>query len=55
MAGPIMLASMYPLVTIQCPSCGYPKRVSRKPVARRVCPRCRKYFADPVPANDERK
>ena len=35
-------------ITIECPLCGYRKRVHRKPAARRVCPRCRKYFDDPL-------
>jgi RNase P subunit RPR2 len=35
-------------VIIECPSCGYRKRVTLRPVSRRVCPRCRKYFADPL-------
>lgn len=48
MAGPILLASLMQWVTIECPSCGYRKRVTRRPVSRRVCPRCRKYFADPL-------
>jgi predicted RNA-binding Zn-ribbon protein involved in translation (DUF1610 family) len=45
----ILLASVFAQhVTIACPNCGYRKRVTRKPVARRVCPRCRKYFEDPL-------
>jgi predicted RNA-binding Zn-ribbon protein involved in translation (DUF1610 family) len=48
MAGPIVLASLMQWVTIECPACGYRKRVTRKPVSRRVCPRCRKYFEDPL-------
>lgn len=49
MAGPIVLSSIVAQwVTIDCPMCGYRKKVQKKPVARRVCPRCRKYFQDPL-------
>jgi predicted RNA-binding Zn-ribbon protein involved in translation (DUF1610 family) len=49
MAGAILLASLLSqYTTIECPLCGYRKRVHRKPAARRVCPRCRKYFDDPL-------
>jgi predicted RNA-binding Zn-ribbon protein involved in translation (DUF1610 family) len=49
MAGAILLASVLSqYITIECPMCGYRKRITRKPAARRVCPRCRKYFDDPL-------
>lgn len=38
------------LVTIACPHCGQAKRVERRPVAFRVCPRCHRHFPDPVTA-----
>ncbi len=49
MAGPIALASaMSRLVKITCPWCRRPKLVTRAPVSHRVCPRCKKHFADPL-------
>jgi ribosomal protein S27E len=36
-------------VQITCPHCGNVKRVEARPAARRVCPRCRRQFADPLP------
>lgn len=37
---------------IDCPMCGYRKKVVAKPVSRRVCPRCRRYFKDPFSQPD---
>jgi transposase-like protein len=37
-------------VKITCPHCGYVKQVERKPVAYRVCPRCKRQFPDPIAA-----
>jgi ribosomal protein S27E len=49
MAGPIALAAaLSRLVTLTCPWCRHKKVVSRKPVSHRVCPRCKKHFADPL-------
>jgi predicted RNA-binding Zn-ribbon protein involved in translation (DUF1610 family) len=48
MSAILIAALLAQQVTISCPNCGYRKRVTRKPVARRVCPRCRKYFVDPL-------
>lgn len=48
MSGPIALASaLARLVPIKCPWCGHKKAVMRKPVAFRVCPRCKRHFPDP--------
>lgn len=44
----LLVAAMLQHTIIACPYCGYRKRVTHKPVARRVCPRCRKYFQDPL-------
>jgi transposase-like protein len=33
---------------ISCPHCGHVKRVERRPAARRVCPKCRRQFPDPL-------
>lgn len=41
------LASRFAQIT--CPHCGHVKRVEHKPAARRVCPRCRRQFPDPLP------
>jgi ribosomal protein S27E len=50
-AGAIGIAAVLAarFIEITCPHCGHVKRVERKPAARRVCPRCRRQFADPVP------
>jgi len=40
------LAARY--VEIKCPHCGHVKRVARAPAAHRVCPKCRRQFADPL-------
>jgi len=37
------------LVQITCPHCGHMKQVEARPAARRVCPRCRRQYADPLP------
>jgi transposase-like protein len=37
-------------VEITCPHCGHTKRVERRPARCRVCPRCRRQFADPLTA-----
>jgi transposase-like protein len=42
------------LVTIHCPHCGQAKRVERRPVAFRVCPRCHRHYPDPVAAKATR-
>ncbi len=34
---------------ITCPHCSHVKRVERRPAARRVCPKCRRQFPDPLP------
>jgi DNA-directed RNA polymerase subunit RPC12/RpoP len=48
MANPIALAAaLSRLVTITCPHCGHKKSVDRRPREFRVCPRCKKHFADP--------
>jgi len=51
MAGAIGVAAMLAarFVQITCPHCGHVKRVESKPAARRVCPRCRRQFPDPLP------
>lgn len=47
MAGPIALASaLTRLIEVKCPWCGYKKLVTRKPVAFRVCPKCKRHFTD---------
>jgi transcription elongation factor Elf1 len=51
MAGPIALASALARVrTIKCPWCGHKKAVTTasKPVAFRVCPKCKRHFPDPL-------
>jgi transposase-like protein len=50
MAGAIGVAAVLRarMVNIRCPHCGHIKRVERKPAARRVCPRCRRQFPDPL-------
>jgi len=49
MAGPIALAvAKARLVSIRCPHCGLVKLVERKPAEFRVCPTCRRQFADPL-------
>jgi transposase-like protein len=52
MAGAIGIAAalMARTVDITCPHCGHRKRVERKPAACRVCPKCRRQFADPLSA-----
>jgi ribosomal protein S27E len=48
MASPIAIAAaMGRLVTLTCPHCGYKKIVARRPAAFRVCPRCKRRFAEP--------
>ena len=41
------LTALARLVPIKCPWCGHKKAVMRKPVAFRVCPRCKRHFPDP--------
>lgn len=49
MASPIAIAAaLSRLVKITCPHCGHVKAVARVPRDHRVCPRCRKQFADPL-------
>ena len=49
MAGPIALAvARARMVSIKCPHCGHVKLVERKPAEFRVCPKCRRQFADPL-------
>ncbi len=50
MANPIAIAAALSsrLVPITCPHCGHKKLVVAKPAAHRVCPRCRRQFADPL-------
>jgi transposase-like protein len=49
MANPIAIAAaLSRLVTITCPHCGHRKPVTRRPVAHRTCPRCRRQFPDPL-------
>jgi ribosomal protein S27E len=52
MANPFVLAGVLGanLVAIRCPHCGHIKRVAKKPVKYRLCPRCRHQFADPMTA-----
>jgi len=52
MAGAIGIAAALRArwVKITCPHCGHVKQVERKPVAHRVCPRCKRQFADPIAA-----
>lgn len=49
MAGAIGIAAVLAArhIKLTCPHCGHVHRVSRKPVAYRLCPRCRRPFADP--------
>lgn len=52
MANPIVLATLLArMTTITCPHCGHKKQVPRtsKPVAFRVCPRCKKHFDPGTP------
>jgi ribosomal protein L37AE/L43A len=49
MAGPIALAAaLSRLVTVTCPHCGKHKKVERGRRETRICPRCRRKFADPT-------
>lgn len=51
MSGAIdVAAALARFVEITCPHCGHAKRVERKPATCRVCPRCRRQFADPLTA-----
>ena len=52
MAGAIGIAAALRarLIKITCPHCGHAKEVERKPVAHRVCPRCKRQFPDPISA-----
>ena len=43
-------AAMARLVTITCPWCRQRKRVERRPMAFRVCPRCHRHYPDPIAA-----
>jgi rubrerythrin len=36
---------------LRCPHCGHVHRVDRRPVAYRVCPRCRERFPEPGAAS----
>jgi transposase-like protein len=49
MAGAISVAAVLVArhIKITCPHCGHVHRVSRKPVAYRLCPWRRRRFADP--------
>ena len=50
MAGPIALAAALARqqAVITCPHCGFEKVILKKAAAFRVCPRCKKQFADPL-------
>ena len=50
MANPIAIAAALARaqILLTCPHCGFKKTVTRKPAAFRVCPRCKKQFADPL-------
>jgi ribosomal protein L37AE/L43A len=50
MAGAIGVAAILTAryLRITCPHCGHVKRAERKLVAYRVCPKCRRQFADPT-------
>lgn len=47
MANPIAIAAaLARTVAVTCPHCGFKKLVSKKKVAFRVCPRCKRHFTD---------
>ena len=50
MAGAISVAAVLAArhLKIACPYCDHVQRVARKPVAYRVCARCRRPFTDPA-------
>jgi ribosomal protein S27E len=49
MGGAISVAAVLAArhLKVTCPHCGHLQRVARKPVAYRLCLRCRRPFADP--------
>jgi ribosomal protein L37AE/L43A len=49
MGGAISVAAVLAArhIKVTCPSCGHVHRASRSPLAYRMCPRCRRLFADP--------
>jgi len=50
MANPFALAAALARqqAVITCPHCGFKKVIMKKAAKHRVCPRCKKQFADPL-------
>ena len=50
MGGAISVAAVLAArhIKVTCPHCSHVHRVARKPVAYRLCPRCRRTFPDPA-------
>ena len=57
MANPFAIAAALARqqTVITCPRCGFKKQVLKKPASHRVCPKCRKQFADPLSVKARKK
>ena len=50
-----LAAALSRLVSIRCPHCGHGKKVERRTVAFRTCPKCHRRFPDPLAAKSAKK